>query len=108
MGAVILYCFWLMVSASAFWLIRVGEIAELFEGIYAAGRWPISIYPRWLRFGLTIIIPIAFAVTIPAEALTNRLDAFSLLGTCAFTILFVMLARLVWLLGIRNYSGASA
>jgi ABC-2 type transport system permease protein len=108
MGAVILYCFWLMLSASAFWIIRVGEIVELFEGVYAAGRWPISIYPRWLRFGLTFIIPIAFAVTVPAEALTNRLTAQTLLGTFILTILFVALARLVWILGVRNYSGASA
>lgn len=108
MGAVILYCFWLMLSASAFWIIRVGEIVELFEGVYAAGRWPISIYPRWLRFGLTFIIPIAFAVTVPAEALTNRLTAQTLLGTLVLTILLVALARLVWILGVRNYSGASA
>lgn len=108
MGTVILYCFWLMISASAFWFIRVGEVAELFEGIYAAGRWPVGIYPRWLRFGLTFIIPIAFAVTIPAEALTGRLDALTLFGTFALTIVFAFMARRVWLLGIRNYSGASA
>ena len=108
MGAVILYCFWVMVSASAFWIIRVGEIAELFEGIYSAGRWPVSIYPRWLRFGLTFIIPVAFAVTVPAEALTNRLTIQTLLGTFGLTILLVTLTRLVWLMGVRHYSGASA
>ena len=108
MGAVILYCFWLMISASAFWVIRVGEVAELFEGIYAAGRWPVSIYPRWLRFGLTFLIPVAFAVTIPAEALTSRLTAQTLLSTFGLTILLIALSRLVWVLGVRNYSGASA
>lgn len=108
MGAVILYCFWLILSASAFWIIRVGEIVELFEGVYAAGRWPISIYPRWLRVSLTFLIPIAFAVTIPAEALTGRLTPQVLLGTFGLTILFLTLARLVWRLGVRNYSGASA
>jgi ABC-2 type transport system permease protein len=108
MGAVILYCFWLILSASAFWIIRVGEIVELFEGVYAAGRWPIGIYPKWLRFSLTFLIPIAFAVTIPAEALTNRLTPLTLLGTFGLTILMVALARLVWFLGARHYSGASA
>jgi ABC-2 type transport system permease protein len=108
MGAVILYCFWLILSASAFWIIRVGEIVELFEGVYAAGRWPISIYPRWLRFSLTFLIPIAFAVTIPAEALTNRLTPLALLGTFGLTVLMLALARLVWFLGARHYSGASA
>lgn len=108
MGTVILYCFWLIISASAFWIIRVGEIVELFEGVYAAGRWPISIYPKWLRFGLTFIIPITFAVTIPAEALTNRLTSHTLLETLGITILMCILARLMWFLGVRHYSGASA
>ena len=108
MGAVILYCFWLILSASAFWIIRVGEIVELFEGVYAAGRWPINIYPRWLRISLTFLIPIAFAVTIPAEALIGRLTPPVLLGSFGLTILFLALARLVWRLGVKNYSGASA
>jgi len=108
MGAVILYCFWLILSASAFWVIRVGEIVELFEGVYAAGRWPIGMYPRWLRSSLTFIIPVTFAVTVPAEALTNRLTPWTLLGTLGLTILLLALSRLVWLLGLRRYSGASA
>jgi ABC-2 type transport system permease protein len=86
----------------------VGEIVELFEGVYSAGRWPISIYPRWMRVSLTFLIPIAFAVTIPAEALTNRLTPQALLGTLDMTILFLALARAIWRLGIKNYSGASA
>jgi len=108
MGGVILYCFWLMLSASAFWIIRVGEIVELFEGVYAAGRWPVGIYPRYLRLSLTFIIPISFAVTVPAEALTNRLTPQTLLGALGLTVLLLVVSRLVWLRGLRKYSGASA
>jgi ABC-2 type transport system permease protein len=86
----------------------VDEIVNLFQGVYAAGRWPVSIYPQWLRVGLTFIIPVAFAVTIPAEALTSRLIPLILLGTFALTILFVILARAFWHKGLKNYSGASA
>jgi ABC-2 type transport system permease protein len=108
LGAVILYCFWLILSASAFWIIRVGEVVELFEGVYAAGRWPVRIYPRWLRLSLTFLIPVAFAVTIPAEALTGRLTPQALLGTFGLALVFMALARLVWRLGVKQYSGASA
>jgi ABC-2 type transport system permease protein len=86
----------------------VDEIVNLFQGVYAAGRWPVSIYPRWLQVGLTFIIPVAFAVTIPAEALTSRLSPLILLGTFALTGFFVVLARFIWHLGLNNYSGASA
>ena len=105
MGAVVLYCVWLMVTSIAFWVIRVGDIVDLF---YAAGRWPVSVYPDWLRTGLTFLVPVAFAVTVPAEAMTNRLTGETMLFALGLTLLFVILARVVWLIGLRSYSGASA
>lgn len=108
MGAVMLYCVWLMVTSIAFWVIRVSEIVNLFEGLYAAGRWPVSVYPDWLRTGLTFLVPVAFAVTVPAEAMTNRLTGETMLFAFGLTLLFVILARAVWLIGLRSYSGASA
>jgi ABC-2 type transport system permease protein len=108
LGAVMLYCVWLMVTSIAFWVIRVGDIIELFQGLFAAGRWPVSIYPDWLRTGMTFLVPVAFAVTVPAEAMTNRLMPETMLFAFGLTVLFMLLARGVWLLGLRSYSGASA
>ncbi|MBI3737463.1 MAG: ABC-2 family transporter protein [Chloroflexi bacterium] len=108
LGGIMIYCFWLMLTTTAFWLIRIWEMVNLFQGIYAAGRWPVGIYPDWLRVGLTFLVPVAFAVTVPAEALTNRLTPWTLAGALALTVFFVLLARFIWRLGVRNYSGASA
>jgi ABC-2 type transport system permease protein len=108
MGGILLYCVWLMVTSIAFWVIRVNEIVNLFEGLYAAGRWPVSIYPDWLRTGMTFLVPVAFAVTVPAQAMTNRLTPDTMLFAFGLTVLFMLLARGVWLLGLRSYSGASA
>jgi ABC-2 type transport system permease protein len=108
LGAVMIYCFWMIVTTSAFWLIRIYNIVDLFQGLYAAGRWPVSIYPSWLRIGLTFLIPVAFAVTIPAESLTARLTPLTLLGESALTVFFIILSRVIWRIGVRHYSGASA
>jgi ABC-2 type transport system permease protein len=108
LGAIMLYCVWLMVTSIAFWVIRVGDIIELFQGLYAAGRWPVSIYPNWLRTGMTFLVPVAFAVTMPAEALTNRITSESMLFAFGLTVLLMLLSRGVWMLGLRSYSGASA
>jgi ABC-2 type transport system permease protein len=108
MGALMIYCFWLMVTSSAFWIIRVEQIVELFQGLYAAGRWPVGIYPPWLRAGLTFLVPVAFAVTVPAEALVGRLTNTTLLGAALLTAALLVAARIVWRLGLRSYSGASA
>jgi ABC-2 type transport system permease protein len=107
-GGVIVYSFWLILASLSFWLVRVENLLEIFRSMYEAGRWPISLYPGWLRFGLTFIIPVAFATTIPAEALTGRLSGWTFLGATGLAALLFLLARLIWRLGLRRYSGASA
>ncbi len=108
LGGIMVYCFWLILTSVAFWAVRVYELVDLFQGLYAAGRWPISIYPDWLRLGLTFLVPVAFAVTVPAQALTSRLTPLNLLGAFGLAVLLMAVARLVWRLGVRSYSGASA
>lgn len=108
LGGLMVYSFWLMLTTAAFWVVRIDEIADLFQGVYAAGRYPIGIYPGWLRLSLTFLVPVAFAVTVPAEALTGRLSTGTLLGAVALTGILLLLARWIWRLGLRRYSGASA
>jgi ABC-2 type transport system permease protein len=107
-GGLMIYSFWLIVTTVAFWVVRIHEIAELFEGLYQSGRWPVTIYPGWLRISLTFLVPIAFAVTVPAQALTQRLtpDTFAL--AFGFGIVALILSRAFFRIGLRRYSGASA
>ncbi len=107
-GVLLVYCTWLSVTVGAFWLVRMDFVVELFDGLYQAGRWPVSIYPGWLRVGLTVLVPLAFAVTVPAEALTGRLSGTTLAAAAGFTLLVTVLTRLWWRRGIRRYDGASA
>jgi len=107
-GGVIIYSFWLILATLSFWFVRVENILMVFQSMYEAGRWPISLYPGWLRYGLTFIIPVAFATTVPAEALTGRLTWVTLVIAVALAVVLFMLSRLFWRAGLRHYSGASA
>jgi ABC-2 type transport system permease protein len=107
-GVAIVYAFWLILATTAFWFVRVENILVIFQSMYEAGRWPISLYPGWLRYGLTFLVPVAFATTIPAEALTGRLDVPTLLGAFGLAVVLLVASRLFWRTGIRHYSGASA
>ncbi len=107
-GLVIIYSFWLILATLSFWFVRVENILVIFQSMYEAGRWPISLYPGWLRFALTFIVPVAFATTIPAEALTGRLTPQTLVGAIALAAVLAIASRLFWRLGLRRYSGASA
>jgi ABC-2 type transport system permease protein len=107
-GTVTIYCFWLVVSTLAFWVVNIWSVLELFEGVYMTGRWPVSIYPGWLRIGVTFIVPIAFAITVPAEAVTSRLEWSTVALAFAFGAALFAFTRWWWRFGLRSYSGASA
>ena len=79
----------------AFWFVRMWYLPELFEGVFQTGRWPIGIYPHWLRFGVTFLVPIAFAVTVPAEAFTSRLDWQTLALAAGFAVVALRVHPLV-------------
>ena len=108
LGAVIVWCFWVLLTVSSFWIIRADHIVELFSGLYQAGRWPVSIYPLALRIGFTVIVPLAFAVTVPAEAVTGRLSLLGFATAIGFTVLLLLVTRWGWGRGLRRYDGASA
>lgn len=107
-GGLIVYSFWLMLSTASFWFVKVENIQVIFMSMYQAGRWPINIYPTWLRLILTFLVPVAFATTVPAQAFTGRIGAPLVLGAVGLAGLLLFLSRLFWRYGIRFYSGASA
>ena len=107
-GGAIVYSFWLMLATLAFWFIRVENILMIFLSMYTAGRWPVGIYPGWLRWLLTLVVPVAFAVTVPAEALTGRMQASELAGALGLAAALLLGSRAFWKRGLRHYSGASA
>jgi len=108
LGAVMLYCFWLLLATGSFWIVRMWFLPELFDGIFQTGRWPVGIYPDWLRFGITFLVPIAFAITVPAEAVTSRLEWQTLALAAGFAVALFAFSRWFWRFGLRNYTGASA
>jgi ABC-2 type transport system permease protein len=107
-GVAIIYSFLLILATCAFWWVRLDNILNIFQSMYEAGRWPIGIYPPWLRAMLTFLVPIGFAITVPTEGLVGRLSSPNLLGAIALAVALPLIARAFWRIGVRHYSGASA
>ena len=107
-GGAIVYSFWLMLATLSFWFVRVENMLQIFSSMYEAGRWPVSFYPRWMRFMLTFLIPVAFATTVPAQALAGRLTWRTLAGAFALAAALLVMSRAFWRIGIRRYSSASS
>jgi len=108
LGSAMIYCFWLMLATAAFWLVRIEEVEELFQGLYRAGQYPVGIYPGWLRLGLTFLVPLGFAITVPSEALTGRLELTAVVLMLVLAVVLVALSRWFWTRGLRRYGSASS
>ncbi len=107
-GLIIVYSFWMILATIAFWAVRVENVFEIFNALFVAGRWPVNLYPQWLRLVLTFIVPVAFAVTVPAQALIGRLSFQALAGAVGLALFLLTVSRVFWQFGVRHYSGASA
>ncbi len=107
-GGAIIYSFFLAMAAMSFWFGRIASFLMIFSDLYEAARWPIGIYPGWRRMLLTFVVPVAIAVTVPAEALVGRLTGDRVVLALGVAAGALAGARFVWTRGLRHYSGASA
>jgi len=95
----------LFMAATAFKWVGNGRIFEIFDSVTAFGRYPVTIYPKWLRTTALYAIPVAVTGFVPAAALLGKTEAghyFAVL-TCAA---FLAAGMAVYRLAVRNYSSA--
>lgn len=107
-ACVIVIAFWTLLATVTFWTIQGEGILWALDDMYDHLRWPISIFPTGLKIALMTIFPAGLAVTVPAEALTGRLDAASVLAAVGMALLLAGISRTVWNIAVRRYEGASA
>ena len=107
-GLAVVYSFWLVLVTLTFWFLRLENIEQVIWQAFEAGRYPVEIYPAWLRMGLTYVIPVAFIITVPAEALAGRLDGTAVLTAVVVGAAAVVVSSAFWRFGLRYYTGASA
>lgn len=107
-GVLIVYSFWLILATFSIWFVRIDNLLFVFQSIYQAGRWPVDIYPAWMKTILTYLIPVAFATTIPAKSLSGQIPNEYLLITLGVCFTFLAASRIFWRQALRFYSGASS
>lgn len=107
-GIIILYSLVMLLATSAFWFVQLENVMELLYIFFEAGRFPITIFPAWVRILLTFVVPIAFITTMPASVLLGRLDGVFALYSLGVTAALFTTSVLYWRYALRHYSSTSS
>jgi len=103
-GAVIYLAIFIGLTATSFWIEdRIGISPPIFN-LMQFGRYPLTIYDDWVRFGLSFVIPFAFASFYPTARFLGRgefrVEFWAVPLVAAVTM---SLALLIWNSGVRRY-----
>lgn len=107
-GAVVIYSLWIVLIALTFWFTKFDNNVTILHALMDAGRYPVTVYPVWLRILVTFVIPIAVATTIPLQGLRGDLDVARMVMFLGIGIISFLIASQVWKRGLKQYSGASS
>ena len=107
-GGVILYALWFVIAATSIWFVKTWNATEVLRAVLASGRFPVSAYPPTLRLVFTLVLPVAFLTTVPAEVILGR-AAMPMLALGMFlAVIFFVGSRAFWLFALRYYTSASS
>jgi ABC-2 type transport system permease protein len=107
-GSMIIYSLWIVLIALTFWFTKFDNNVTILQALLDSGRYPVTVYPAWLRIIVTFIIPIAVATTVPLQALRGDLDPSRIFLFIVISIVSFWVASKVWKAGLKRYSGASS
>ena len=74
-------------------------------------RYPLGLYPGWLRLVLTWVVPVGMITTVPAQALTGTVSIETPVGVAGSVGLAAALligASVLFRFGLRRYASASS
>src|SRR5439155_889736 len=71
-GLALVYSLLLVLVTLSFWFVRVENLLTIFWAFTDAGRFPVDLYPGWLRFTLSTVVPTG--IRLPAGSLGPRDD----------------------------------
>ncbi len=106
-GVTILYAILLAFTSLVFWSPAL-LYTWIFDAVFQMARYPVGLYPGWLRLALTWVVPVGVMTTVPAQALAGELSARMLIGSVALATALLVGASALFRFGLRRYASASS
>lgn len=114
LGAAIAFVFGWVFASLAFWTTRVHAVVTVYQRIafiFAGQIAPLTLLPGPL-FAVAMALPFAYMLGVPTEILRGGVDVTAALlmmgGQVVWLAVGIVLYRIVWNAGLRQYSAVGA
>ncbi len=99
----------LAVTSIAFWVKFAQSYLFMVYQLSTFVKYPITIYPNWIKGILTFIIPFAFTGYFPSAYFLGRESFLSgILLTCIVGAISLIVAYRIWLIGMSKYESSGS
>lgn len=99
----------LAVTSIAFWVKFAQSYLFMVYQLSTFVKYPITIYPAWIKGILTFIIPFAFTGYFPSAYFLGR-ESFitGIFLTCIVGVVSLFVAYRMWLIGMKRYESSGS
>ena len=109
-GAIIITSFKIAISSLAFIFKRSGPLLQIIYNFTIYAKYPLAIFPAFIRFVLIFILPFGLFVSLPVDTLfygtyNPYLLSLIIIGT---SIAFFVLSTIIWTLCARRYESTGS
>ena len=115
-STVLMIAFSFLISFSIHvWVVAIGILTTevdnaimVYRDLTSMARFPVDVYSAPVRIFLTYIIPVAFIMTVPAQALLGLLSPLSIFISLLVVFCSLFFAFRLWRYALSQYSSASS
>lgn len=92
----------------SFWFTDASNLTAASEQVVQLGARPLHVYPKFIQFGFSYIIPIVLCTNLSVNILKQDVRLEKVLILLGATVLFFLIVRLQWKMGLKRYASASS
>ena len=110
-GTLIFSGVFLLEATAAFWTVESLEVANIFtHGMKEHASYPLNIFPKWITYFFTFIIPFGTINYLPMRFMLDRIDGIAWLYAFLPLLggLFIIPCMFVWQIGVRRYASTGS
>lgn len=108
LSSILMYYLAVITVSPVFWLVKVWSLKDAIVRMQAFMRYPINIFPSYLKIILMGVFPIAATSYIPVKTLFYPPEIRYIGYMFFITFFFSFIAILIWKKGEKSYGSASS